>query len=280
MGQYRDCMSRDLEIRGFSGNTRRMYLMCMKDFIRHCRKSPTEVTIQDIHEYQLYLIRERKVSAATYNVYVAALRFFFRVTAPVAVQFERIPFHKRPRRLPEVLSKDEVQRLLSQVSNIKHRAILATIYACGLRIGEACRLQVQDIDKERMLVRIRAGKGGKDRFVMLSPRLLHLLREYWPSARPRTFLFPGMAPACPIHPRSVSMVFQKAKKAAGILKQVTVHSLRHSFASHLLESGTDIRAIQILLGHQSLRTTTVYLHVSPNCLAAVRSPFDDLAESA
>lgn len=280
MGQFRDCMSRDLEIRGFSENTRRMYLSCMKDFVKHCRKSPAEVTLEDIHEYQLHLIRHRKVSTATYNVYAAALRFFFRVTAPVAIQFERIPYRKRRRALPEVLSRDEVQKLVSETSNIKHRAILATIYACGLRIGEACRLRVQDIDNKRMVVRVQRGKGGKDRFVMLSPRLLSLLREYWLAARPKTYLFPGSDLDRPIQPRSVSLVFHRARKAAGIQRAVCVHSLRHSFATHLLESGTDIRAIQVLLGHQSLRTTTVYLHVSPKYLAAVRSPFDDLAESA
>lgn len=280
MGQFRDQMSRDMEIRGFSHHTHRKYLACMKDFVRYCKKSPADVTVEDIYGYQLHLLRERKVSPATFNVYVSVLRFFFRVTSPVTLKFTRIAFRKAKRRLPEVLSRDEVRALLEQPSNIKHRALLTTIYACGLRISEACRLRVQDIDSKRMVLRVWRGKGDKDRYVMLSPHLLKLLREYWQAAKPSGWLFPGQDPSRPIRERSVSRVFEKAKQRAGISRQVCVHSLRHSFASHLLESGTDIRAIQVLLGHRSLRTTTVYLHVSPACLAAVRSPYDGIAGPA
>lgn len=280
MGQFRDQMCRDMELRGFSHHTRRRYLTCMKDFVRYCKKSPAEVTLEDIYGYQLHLLRERNVSPSTYNVYVAALRFFFRVTSPVTLNFTRIPRRKAKRRLPEVLSREEVRALLEQPLNIKHRAILTAIYACGLRISEACRLRVADIDSKRMVLRVWRGKGDKDRYVMLSPHLLKLLREYWQTAKPRPWMFPGQDPSRPITERSVSRVFEKAKKGAAISRPVCVHSLRHSFASHLLESGTDIRAIQVLLGHRSLRTTTVYLHVSPECLASVRSPYDGIAGPA
>ena len=279
MGQFRDCMSRDLEIRGFNENTRRMYLLGMKDFVRHCGKPPDCVTLEDVYAYQLHLIRERRVSPATYNVYMAGLRFFFRYTSPITLKFTRIPFQKRKRRLPEALSKEEVAALLRQPANIKHRAILTAIYACGLRVGEACRLRVEDIDSEKMVVRVRKGKGGKDRYVMLSPSLLALLREYWRAAKPEPCLFPGPGPDQPISARSVNKVFHRAKAAAGISRSATVHSLRHSFATHLLEDGADIRAIQALLGHSSLRTTSIYLHVSTKFVAATKSPLDSLTVS-
>jgi integrase/recombinase XerD len=222
------------------------------------------------------LLEERKCSASTINVAVAALRFFYSVTLGVEWDVTRVPYQKRGRRLPEILSRAEVRRLLSVLNNLKHRSLLATTYAGGLRVSEVVRLRISDIDSQRMVLRIHQGKGRKDRYVMLSQTLVYLLRQYWRAYRPEHWLFPGMLPGCPLTRSSLQRVFTQAKTRAEITKAVTVHSLRHAFATHLLESGTNIVVIQRLLGHRSLRSTEIYTHVASNYLTDTSSPLDAL----
>ena len=278
MGTYRDRMERDLQIRGFSPCTQACYLGRMKAFVRYFMRPPDQLSLEDIHTYQLHLTRERKVSWGVFNQAVAALRFFYGVTLEQDWDIRRIPYQKTGRKLPVVLSQGEVQALLQTPKNLKHRALLMTVYAAGLRVSEVVNLQLQDIDSGRRMLRIEQGKGRQDRYVMLSEKLLLVLRQYWRSSRPQPWLFPGQIPGRPLNRSSVQQVFYQARDAAGITKQVSVHCLRHSFATHLLESGVHIRKIQLLLGHKSLHSTEVYTHVANDFLQHTRSPLDLLPE--
>jgi site-specific recombinase XerD len=273
MGKLRDLMDRDLQIRGYSPNTRDAYLRSVRGFVRHWNRSPEQLTIEHVNQYQHHLV-QRKVSWACFNQAAAALRFFYGVTLKKDWDITRIPYHKTGRRLPQVLAEEEVVALFGGVQNIKHRAILMTLYAGGLRVSEAAHLRVTDIDSRRMVVRIDQGKGRKDRYVPLSKQLLKILREYWLAVRPRTWLFPGQDPEAPLTRGSVDKIFRKAKVAARIGKPVSSHSLRHSYATHLLERGVNIRVIQQLLGHRSLRSTEIYTHVARTYLKDTPSPLD------
>ncbi|MEE8143006.1 MAG: site-specific integrase [Planctomycetota bacterium] len=278
MGQYRDRMERDLQIRGFSPSTQECYLGRMKTFVRYFMRPPDQLTLEDIHTYQLHLTRERKVSWAVFNQAVAALRFFYGVTLEQDWEIRRIPYQKTGRKLPVVLSQGEVQALLQTLKNLKHRALLMTVYAAGLRVSEVVHLRVRDIDSGRQMLRIDQGKERQDRYVMLSEKLLVVLRQYWRSLRPWPWLFPGQIPGRPLTPSSAQRVFYQARDAARITKNVSVHCLRHSFATHLLESGVHIRKIQLLLGHKSLRSTEIYTHVANDYLQHTRSPLDLLPD--
>jgi len=250
----------------------------MKEFVRYYMRPPDQLTLEDIHNYQLYLTRERKVSWGVFNQSVAALRFFYGVTLDKGWDVKRIPYQKTGRKLPIVLSQAEVKALLDTLKNIKHRAILMTTYAAGLRVSEVVNLRVADIDSQRKMLRIEQGKGRKDRYVMLSNKLLILLRQYWKVAQPEHWLFPGQIPERHLDRSSVQQVFYKARDAAGITKKVSVHCLRHSFATHLLEHGVNIRKIQLLLGHKSLQSTQVYTHVASDYLKNTPSPLDILPD--
>ena len=278
MGKYRDRMERDLQIRGFSPHTRQCYLGRMKAFVGHFMRPPDQLTLEDIHTYQLHLTRERKVSWAVFNQSVAALRFFYGVTLEQDWDIRRIPYQKTGRKLPVVLSQGEVRAILQTLKNLKHRALLMTVYAAGLRVSEVVNLRVEDIDSARRMLRIEQGKQRRDRCVMLSEKLLVVLRQYWRSLRPRPWLFPGRDPGRPLTRSSVQRVFYQARDAAGITKKVSVHCLRHSFATHLLESGVHIRKIQLLLGHRSLHSTQVYTHVANDYLQHTPSPLDILPD--
>jgi site-specific recombinase XerD len=214
------------------------------------------------------------LSASSVSVATGALRFLYKVTLKRGWAVEEIPMPKRPFRLPVILSREEVMHFLDSIGNLKHQAILTVAYAAGLRISEATHLKVTDIDSQRMMLRVDQGKGRKDRYVMLSPRLLDVLRAYWKTFRPTLWLFPGDLPDQPITRDAVGQACQKAHRASGITKPITPHSLRHAFATHLLESGTDVRTIQLLLGHRSLATTSRYLKVSTSTVCATASPFD------
>jgi site-specific recombinase XerD len=276
MGKFRDLMDRDLQIRGYSPATRSVYLRCVRHFVRFCRRPADQTTLEDLHRYQLHLTQDRKVGWSTFNQAVCALRFFFRTTLRKPWDVAMIPYRKTGRRLPEVFSQEEVLALLAATANPKHRAILTTIYAGGLRTSEALHLRVTDIDSSRMAIRIEQGKGRKDRYVMLSKDLLVLLRAYWLLDRPNSWLFPGRRHDVPLSRRAVWQAFHAAKQAAGITKRVTVHSLRHSFATHLLENGANLRVIQMLLGHRSLRTTEIYTHLATTFFQDTPSPLDRL----
>jgi site-specific recombinase XerD len=272
----RQRMVEDMTIRQFSGNTQRTYLRAVEqlsDFLD--RRSPATATPEDLRRFQLHLTA-RLAQPATINVMTAALRFFFTVTLDRPDTTRRLTFVHEPRKLPVVLSQEEVLRLLESVTSVKYKAALSLAYGAGLRVSEVVSLKVSDIDSKRMLLRIEHSKGGKTRHALLSPQLLELLRDWWRVARPPLWLFPGREPTKPMSACQLGVVCVEAARKAGIAKRVSLHTLRHSFATHLLESGVDIRVIQVLLGHAQLETTTLYAHVAANTIREVTSPLDRL----
>lgn len=276
MGKFREQFERDLQIRGYSPNTVRQYVYCVRNLVKYFMRPPDKLTIEDINDFQLYLTKERNVAWATFNTYVYAMRFFFLETLKKDWKITAIPYQKTGRKLPEILSGAELCALFQSLSNIKHRALLMTVYSAGLRVSEVVHLKVSDIDSQRMVIRVKQGKGRKDRYVPLSAELLPILRLHWKVTRSTDWLFQGRDPKQPLTPRSAERTFLKAKKKAGINKNVTIHSLRHCYATHLLEKGTDIRTIQQLLGHRSLSSTQIYTHVAKNYVNQAGSPLDTL----
>jgi integrase/recombinase XerD len=276
MTPLRRRMIEDMTLRNFTHATIRSYVWCVARLARYFNSSPEHLGPEDVRGYLVYLVQEQRVSLSYYKQTRAALRFLYRVTLGRNDVPDVIPPVKQPRTLPVVLSAEELVRFFAAVRNIKHRAILMTAYAAGLRISEATQLQISDIDSQRMVIRVRQGKGRKDRYVMLSPRLLEFLRAYWKAVRPQRILFPGARPDQPLTTESIKKVCQRARVAAGLGKPITAHTLRHSFATHLLEAGTDLRTIQVLLGHRSFNTTARYVHVATAALPSVKSPFDRL----
>lgn len=276
MGKFHDLMDRELRIRGLAENTRKCYLEKMRCFVRFFMRPPDQLTAEDVKQYQLFLTKERRVSWSTFNIHVCAIRFFYGKVLEVDWDVEQIPYQKTGKKLPVVLSAEEVGAVLDAVTNLKHRAILMTLYSAGLRTSEAVHLRLADIDSQRMMVRIDQGKGRKDRYVMLSVKLLETLRRYWWESRPDPWLFPGQDPSLPLNRCSVGKFFARASERAGIRKRVSPHTLRHSFATHLLERGVNIRVIPRLLGHRSLQSTEIYTHVAETYVRDTTSPLDDL----
>jgi integrase/recombinase XerD len=268
MGKLREKMQQDMAIRGFTPRTQETHLERMRSFVRFHSRSPDLLWLDEIYQYQVYLARQKRVSWCFFNQSVCAIRFFYSKTLQRDWDIRHIPYQKQVRKLPTVLSKEEVRAVLRVTGNLKHRALIQTLYGAGLRLQEALHLSYTDIDSQRMLLRVRQGKGKKDRYVMLSPTLLHTLRAYWRacSVKPTVYLFPGRDPTRLLTSRTAQRVLQQAQKKAKIQKRVTPHVLRHSFATHLLEDGHDVRKIQLLLGHKSLRTTCTYTHVARNLL--------------
>jgi site-specific recombinase XerD len=272
----------DMTLRGLKPNTIKAYVGCVARFAQHFDQSPRFLGPDQIRSYLLFLTHDKHVDASTYNQAFCALRFLYHVTLGKDWGLDGLARCRRQTKLPVVLSLDEVTRFFQAITRLRHRAILMTAYAAGLRISEVLALRVDDIDSQRMVIRIRQSKGSKDRYVMLSPRLLTLLREYWKAHRrrkayrPSPWLFPGNVPGQPLTDKPVYEACEAACLAAGLDKHVRVHTLRHSFATHLLEDGTDLRTIQILLGHRSLNTTARYLHVATAALQSTRSPLDRL----
>lgn len=275
MPTLRARMEADLKLRNLRPSTQETYLRCVRRFAAHFMRSPAEMGADEVRAFLLHLRVVQELSASTQKCYIAALKFLYTVTLgrPEAVRALCSP--RVPEKLPVVLDGSEVEQLLSAVYSVKYRAILMTNYGAGLRIGETCALHVDDIQSKRMLIRIREGKGGRERYAMLSKRLLEVLREYFRKVRPAgPYLFPGRQPDKPIRPDSVRRVLKKVVEQCGITKPVTPHVLRHSFATHLLESGTDIRTIQVLLGHRSICTTQRYAQVSARHICRTTSPLD------
>lgn len=277
MTQLRQRMLEELQLRNYCAGTIRLYLHHVAAFAQHFHRSPDQLGAEEIRRYQLFLIREKKLAWSSYNQIVCALRFFYAKTLKRTFLLQDIPFPHSEQRLPLILSPEEVAQILTAPPHLKSRALLMTIYAAGLRRSEAAGLRVCDIDSARMTITVHQGKGRKDRVVMLSPVLLDTLRQYWRQHKPKEWLFPGDNPGQPISGNDIFMVFHNAVRRAGITKKVSPHSLRHSFATHLLESGTDLRTIQILLGHRNLKTTARYLHVSQHKVRATASPLDSLS---
>jgi len=263
----------DLRLRNYSPRTIQSYLAGVVRFVKHFGRSPDLLGPEDVRAFQLELLR-RHVSWSLFNQTVCALRFFYRVTLGRPDQVPFVPFGKKPRTLPCVLSPQEVLRLLETATPGRDRLLLQTTYALGLRLGELLHLQVTDLDSARLVVHVRQAKGRKDRLVPLSPRLLHELRTYWRHYRPRTWLFPGATPGQPLCAATVQRLFQHLVPKAGLTKPATPHTLRHSYATHLLEAGVDVVTLQRLLGHNHLQTTTRYLHVSTQRLQQTPSLLD------
>jgi len=276
MTPLRRRMTEDMILRNRTPQTIKAYTGWVADFARYFLASPEYLGPEHVRSYLLHLIQERQVSCNVPKQARLALQFLDRVTLGREWVVEKVACPKAPKKLPVVLSQDEMARFLDALQNPKHRALLMTAYAGGLRLSEVARLRVEDIDGARMVIHVRQGKGHKDRDVMLSPRLLAVLREYWKLQRPRPYLFPGRHPDRPISVRTVQMVCERALSASGLSKHVHMHTLRHSFATHLLESGTDLRTIQVLLGHHSFSTTARYLHITTAALKLTRGPFDGL----
>lgn len=266
MTPLRQRMIEDLRIRNYSPGTIRVYVQSVEKFALYFGKSPELLGPRHVREYQVYLIDEVKPSWTVFNQSVCALRFLYRTTLGKDWAVSRIPFPKQPKKLPVVLSVAEVARLFGAVWHLKQRTILETMYASGCRVSEALNLKIADVDSERMVLRIVQGKGRRDRYVTLSPTLLAKLRAYWKVYQPPGFLFPGQPPERPLSNSTVQAAIVEARKIAGIKKRVTTHTLRHSFATHLLERGVDLKQIQVLLGHANLNTTSVYLHVASETL--------------
>lgn len=269
-------MIEDMTIRNLSPATQRSYLHAMSKFSRYFGRSPDTLGLDDVRDFQVHLVAQG-VSWGALNQTVCALRFFYGVTLGEATIPERIPYARTPCKLPVILSADEVVRFLEAVFSLKCRAALTTAYAAGLRASEVAGLMIADIDSARGVIRVRQGKGAKDRDVMLSAQLLVILRTYWRLARPQLYLFPGRDENRPINPTTLHAACRSAAKAAGLAKRVTLHTLRHSFATHLLENGADIRIIQALLGHANLSSTARYTQVASHTIRATPSPFDRLS---
>ena len=279
MTPLRQRMIEDMQVRNLSPHTQSTYVLQVSLFARHCGKPPDQLGPEEIRSYQVYLTNEKKLAPGSILIAVAALRFLYQITLHRDWRVEDIiPAPKKPQKLPIVLSPEEVLHFLTCVPSPKHRTILTTCYAAGLRISEAIRLQPTHIDSQRMVIRVELGKGQKDRYVMLSPRLLEILREWWRLEKPKPWLFPGDIPGRPITRNAVELACREAHRASRLSKPVTPHSMRHAFAVHLLERGTDVRTIQLLLGHRSLATTARYLRIATSKVCSTTSPFDLLPQ--
>ncbi len=276
MGQLRDRMEEDMVLRGLAPTTQKIYLLYCRKFAAHYGRSPADLGEKEIRAFLLHQIQQEQVAFTTYRQIVASLMFLYRVTLRREVLVSRIPFPKaRRRQLPRVLSREQLLALFAAFQSPKYRTLFACQYGAGLRVSEACQLRVADIDSKRMVLRVQQGKGGQDRYSLLSPRLLTLLRAYWRLTRPEEWLFPGRA-GKPITPETAAWAFRQARTAAGLGDWCTTHVLRHSFATHLLEAGTDLVVIQTLLGHRSLRTTSIYMHVSTERIGTVAGPLEQV----
>ncbi len=276
MTELRRRMLEELRLRNYSPNTITVYLRCVAQFAQHFRLSPDRLGPKHVRQYQLFLVERKKVSWALFTQTVCALRFFYQHTLHRNWMIEYIPYPRHEEKLPVVLSPTEVAAVFAATCNLKHRTILMTIYAGGLRVSEVTHLRVADIDSQRQVICVRQGKGRKDRQVMLSPKLLEALRIYWKSYRPTVWLFPGESPERPVSSETVRRVCRQAGEAAHLSKPISPHTLRHCFATHLLEHEIDLRRIQLLLGHRNLKTTAKYLHVSNLAVRTTVSPLDRL----
>jgi integrase/recombinase XerD len=278
MTSLRQRMIEDMQVRNLSPNTQSSYVQQVSLFARYFRSSPERLGPEEIRSYQIYMTNEKKLSPPSILIAVCALRFLYNVTLHKEWSFQdAIPAPKKPQKLPVVLSPEEVRHFLACVASPKHRTILTTCYAAGLRVSEAVSLQPAVIDSQRMVIRVVQGKGQKDRYVMLSHRLLEILRDWWRLEKPKLWLFPGVA--CQhITTDAVELACREAHRLSKISKPVTPHSMRHAFAVHLLEAGTDLRRIQMLLGHRSLATTAHYLRIAASKVYSTTSPFDLLPQ--
>ena len=271
----RQRMIEDMTARRFKEKVQKDYVRHVRTFTKFLGRSPDTATSEDLRRFQLHMAQQQ-IGTPTINSAIAALRFFFTETLERPDLVRPLRLVNEPRRAPVVLSAEEVARLLQAAPGLKYKAALSVADGTGLRVSEVANLKVSDIDSGRMMLRVEQGKGQRDREVMLSPRLLEVLREWWKAARPRVWLFPGQNPINPVTPRQLNRAVTVAKDLAGISKRVSPHTLRHSFATHLLEQGVDIRVIQVLLGHAKLETTALYTRVAVSTVRDIESPLDRL----
>ena len=276
MTPLRERMTQTMQLRGLAPGTQQIYLDQVANFAKFYQTSPERLQSDQVRRYLLYLLHQKKVSQCVYRQTVAALRFLYQKTLQQPWVDHDLVYPMRKRRLPTVLSVEEVARFFAAIPNLRHRVMLMIAYGAGLRVQEVTQLQVADIDSRRGLIRVRHGKGDKERYVMLGARVLDMLRTYWRQARPQTWLFPGQPSTGPIQGRALQIACAKARRASGLAQKITPHTLRHSFATHLLEDGADLRSIQVLLGHASMQTTSIYLHVSTRLIGSIPSPADRL----
>ena len=274
MSELRRKMDDDMVLRGMAVRTREAYLDAVRGLAKFYRRRPDEISEAEVQSYLLHLLKERGLSSSTCNIVANGLKFFYRVSLGRSETEFCLPSPRQPSRLPEILSREEIRRLFEATLNLKHRVLLMATYGAGLRVSEVARLRVSDIDSERMAIRVEQAKGAKDRYTLLSKRLLLELRRYWVAYRPKHWLFPLRDGVHPIDPRSAQKIYYAAKRRAGITKRCGIHGLRHAFATHLLESGVDLHTIQRLLGHGHLGTTMRYFHLARPHLTATASPLD------
>src|SRR6188768_2950991 len=274
MGKFRDAMSDAMALRGLAPLTQRAYLHWIRRLVKFSRVTPDQMTTERVKAFLLNLIQERKLSFSSFNQALNAARFFFIEVLRQPFVVEGLRFQRPARTLPVVMNDDEVRRLLAATASLRDRALLETAYATGMRLGEVTHLLLTDIDSRRMVIRVEQGKGRKDRYAMLSASLLETLRAYWRLEKPRTFFFPGKDGKRPLHPTSAQKAFHRARERARIEKPISFHTLRHTFATHLLEDGANVRTIQSLLGHRSLESTQRYTHLAKNYLNQTKSPLD------
>ena len=280
MTHLRKMMLEELQRRNYAQSTVDAYVLALRDFSQYFNRPPDQLGPDHIRQFQLHMLRDRKLATNTVKQRMAAIQFFFARTLKRAYIRDDFPYPKAPKRLPAIWSQEEVTRLIDSAANLSHRAMLMILYSTGVRRSELVRLKVEDVDSKRMVIHVRQGKGSKDRDVPLSSKLLETLREYWRWAKPKTYLFPGQSgPDAPLTAKAVWHACQGAVRRAGIPKKISPHCLRHSYATHLLESGADLRTIQLLLGHADIKHTTVYLHLSQRHLHAVANPLDVLPVS-
>lgn len=279
-------MREELVRRNYAQTTIRTYLMAIEEFRRYAKKRLDHLGPEGIRQYQVALLEDKRLAVGTVALRVSALRFFYLKVLKKRALKDELPYPKNPkwaRRLPTILTPEEMTRLIDSARNLFHYAMLLTMYSCGLRRSELCRLKVSNIDSQRMVLRVERGKGGVDREIPLNQKLLETLRTYWRWMHPKTYLFPGTENGWradkPITPKVIWEAVQEAAHRAGITKHVTPHTLRHCFASHLLEAGTDLRTIQVLMGHRDIEATTRYLHVSPKHLQVAVNPIEQIPVS-
>jgi len=276
MTPLRQRFTEDMRLRGLAPTTQRSYIHYVAEFAKFYHTSPEHLDLEAVRQYELYLLNERQLSPASINTFVSAVQFLYLVTLEMPWGKECFPRLRVASKLPVVLSPEEVEQFFRHVGCLKHRAALMLCYGAGLRISEAVKIRIRDIDSKRMLIRVEEGKGRKDRYVMLSKRLQGVLRAYWRAARPKDYLFPGWREGHPMTCGALSMACRNAAKNSGLWKRITAHTLRHSFATHLLENGTDTRVIQALLGHSRIDTTARYTRVAAHVVAGTPSPLDAL----
>ena len=274
MTPLRQRFTEDMQLRGLAPTTQRSYTHYVADFAKFYHTSPEHLDLEAIRQYELYLLHEKRLSPQSINTFVSAVQFFYQVTLEMPWGKECFPRVRLAHKLPVVLSPEEVERFFRNVPSLKYRAALMTCYGAGLRNSETVGLEVSDIDSQRGLIRVREGKGGKDRYAMLSPRLLAVLRTYWRATRPQLFLFPSWRAGQHMSSGALQLACRDAARESGLHKRITPHTLRHSFATHLLENGTDTRVIQALLGHSRIDTTARYTQVSAQVVAGIPSPLD------